>query len=206
MRDASGESASRVAPLRARADGFFRPRAQRRRRAGDSAQEPRPRPAHLLRSHPRPRHRPYAVHVDTAKLSLRLPPRLCGGDVHRDPAEPGTTPVTPLASMLCEEIEKNGPISFHRFMEASLYEPRYGYYRRPERDPFGKQGDFFTAEQLQPVFGILIAARIRLLYQEMGEPSDFVVVELGAGRGEVEHALACPYVAVEIDRGGLPTK
>jgi len=114
--------------------------------------------------------------------------------------------VTPLAEILHEEIEKNGPISFHRFMEAALYEPKYGYYRRPERDPFGKQGDFFTAEQLQPVFGILIAARIRLLYQEMGEPSDFVAVELGAGRGEVEHALACPYVAVEIDRGELPTK
>ena len=77
--------------------------------------------------------------------------------------------MTPLAEILHEEIEKNGPISFHRFMEAALYEPKYGYYRRPERDPFGKQGDFFTAEQLQPVFGILIAARIRLLYQEMGE-------------------------------------
>jgi SAM-dependent MidA family methyltransferase len=114
--------------------------------------------------------------------------------------------VTPLAAMLREEIEKNGPVTFHRFMEAALYEPAHGYYRRQDRDPFGKEGDFFTAEQLQPVFGILIAARIRQLYREMGEPSDFVVVELGAGRGEVEQALACPYIPVEIDRGELPAK
>ena len=40
-------------------------------------------------------------------------------------------------------------------------------------------GDFYTAEQIQPVFGILMAARIRQLYRAMGQPSDFAVVELG---------------------------
>jgi len=101
--------------------------------------------------------------------------------------------VTPLTAILRQEIARNGPISFYRFMDAALYDPTHGYYRQP-RDPFGKDGDFFTAEQLQPVFGILIAARIRMLYRDMGEPSDFTVVELGPGRGEmveVEHALAC---------------
>jgi SAM-dependent MidA family methyltransferase len=99
--------------------------------------------------------------------------------------------VTPLTTLLREEIGRSGPISFHQFMEAALYHPEYGYYRQP-RDPFGKEGDFFTAEQLQPVFGILIAARIRMLYRAMGEPSDFTVVEIGPGRGEmVEQALPC---------------
>jgi SAM-dependent MidA family methyltransferase len=92
--------------------------------------------------------------------------------------------VTPLAGMLAAEIERNGPIPFHRFMDVALYYPEHGYYRRP-RDPFGREGDFFTAEQLQPVFGILMAARIRSLYREMGEPADFTVVELGPGRGEM---------------------
>jgi SAM-dependent MidA family methyltransferase len=96
--------------------------------------------------------------------------------------------VTPLTAILRDEIARSGPISFHRFMDAALYDPTHGYYRQP-RDPFGKDGDFFTAEQLQPVFGILIAARIRMLYREMSEPSDFTVVELGPGH--VEHALAC---------------
>jgi len=68
------------------------------------------------------------------------------------------------------------------------------------KDPFGKAGDFFTAEQLQPVFGQLIAARIRRLFHDMGSPPDFTVVELGAGRGEMASAFAeWRYVPVEID-------
>ena len=90
-------------------------------------------------------------------------------------------------------------------MEAALYHPQYGYYRRTGRDPFGKDGDFFTSEQLQPVFGILIAARIRSMFREMGEPSDFTVVELGAGRKEMEAALSeFRYVPIDIDSGKLP--
>jgi SAM-dependent MidA family methyltransferase len=89
-------------------------------------------------------------------------------------------------------------------MEAALYHPEHGYYRRP-RDPFGKQGDFFTAEQLQPVFGILVAARIRQLYRAMGEPRDFTVIELGAGRREMALAFAeWNYIDVDLDRPDLP--
>ena len=90
--------------------------------------------------------------------------------------------MTPLTLLLREEIARGGPISFHRFMEVALYHPEHGYYRRTRRDPFGREGDFFTAEQVQPVFGLLIAARIRTLFRDMGEPADFTVVELGAGR------------------------
>ena len=77
--------------------------------------------------------------------------------------------MTPAGEILAAEIRRNGPIPFRRFMEVALYHPAYGYYRRAA-DPFGKDGDFFTAEQIQPVFGILMAARIRHLYREMGEP------------------------------------
>jgi len=112
--------------------------------------------------------------------------------------------VTPLAEILRDEIRRGGPISFQRFMEAALYHPDLGYYRRP-RDPFGTGGDFYTAEQLQPVFGTLIAERIRLLCEQMGSPPDFTVVELGAGRGEMAEALAeFQYIPVEIRSGGIP--
>ena len=112
--------------------------------------------------------------------------------------------MTPAAELLAGEIRRNGPIPFRRFMEVALYHPEHGYYRRP-RDPFGKHGDFFTAEQLQPVFGILIAARIRQLFQQMGEPAGFTVVELGAGRGEMRAALSeWPYVPIDLDSGALP--
>jgi len=114
--------------------------------------------------------------------------------------------VSPLTKILRDEIRRAGPISFHRFMQAALYDPVHGYYRRA-RDPFGKQGDFYTAEQIQPVFGILIAARIRMLYQQMGAPADFTVVELGAGRGEMADAFAqWRYIPVDIAAGELPER
>ena len=112
--------------------------------------------------------------------------------------------MTPAAEILAAEIARSGPLPFPRFMETALYHPGHGYYRRP-RDPFGKAGDFYTAEQIQPVFGILIAARIRELYRAMGEPSDFVVVELGAGRREMAEAFSeWRYLPVDIDSGDLP--
>ena len=110
----------------------------------------------------------------------------------------------PLQELLAAEILRGGPIPFRRFMDAALYLPAHGYYRRP-RDPFGKDGDYYTAEQVQPVFGILMAARVRQLYREMGEPPDFTVVELGAGRGEMAEAFSeWRYVPVDIDSGELP--
>jgi len=105
--------------------------------------------------------------------------------------------MTPLACLIRDEIARGGPVPFRRFMELALYHPEHGYYRRA-RDPFGRQGDFFTAEQLQPVFGILVAARIRTLFEEMGRPADFTVIELGAGRGEMAEAFSeWSYVPVE---------
>ena len=112
--------------------------------------------------------------------------------------------MTPAGELLAAEIARHGPITFRRFMEVALYHPEHGYYRRAA-DPFGKHGDFFTAEQIQPVFGILIAARIRQLYRAMGEPRDFTVVEVGAGRREMADAFAeWNYVPVDIDCGALP--
>ena len=114
--------------------------------------------------------------------------------------------MTPLAEILRDEIHGDGPISFQRFMEAALYHPELGYYRRP-RDPFGIHGDFYTASQLQPVFGILIAERIRNLWQRMGAPADFTVVELGAGRAEMAEALReFRYLPVDIGGGSLPDR
>jgi SAM-dependent MidA family methyltransferase len=112
--------------------------------------------------------------------------------------------VTPATELLAAEIERDGPIPFSRFMEVALYHPEHGYYRRP-RDPFGMHGDFYTAEQLQPVFGILVAARVRQLFQLMGEPDDFTVLELGAGRREMAEAFAeWKYLGVDIDAPDLP--
>ena len=112
--------------------------------------------------------------------------------------------MTPAGEILAAEIERAGPVSFRRFMEVALYHPQCGYYRR-RRDPFGEQGDFYTAEQLQPVFGLLMAAHVRQLCRAAGVAADCTVVELGAGRGEMASALApWRYIPIEIGEGKLP--
>ncbi len=91
-------------------------------------------------------------------------------------------------------------------MDEALYHPIHGYYRR-RHNPFGKGGDFFTAEQLQPVYGILMAERVAALYRQMGEPAEFTIVELGSGRGEMADAFArWRYVPVEHEKGELPDR
>lgn len=107
-----------------------------------------------------------------------------------------------LEALIRGEIAREGSISFRRYMELALYLPGLGYYRKP-RDPFGKAGDFYTAEQFQPVFGVLIAARLRALGVRDGE----TVVELGAGRGEMAEAFsAFDYVPLDVARGELPAR
>jgi SAM-dependent MidA family methyltransferase len=92
-------------------------------------------------------------------------------------------------------------MSFARFMELSLYHREFGYYRT--RDPFGTAGDFFTAEQLQPVFGEVLETFVEKLTQQTGATESFGVLELGAGRTEMRTAFSrWPYRAFEW--GGPP--
>ena len=89
-----------------------------------------------------------------------------------------------LSGIIAEEIRRSGPMPFHRFMELALYHPQHGYYSG-RHDPFGRDGDFFTNAQLQPVFGRLIAQQLQRWRREMGMPPSFTVLELGPGRGEM---------------------
>jgi SAM-dependent MidA family methyltransferase len=111
-----------------------------------------------------------------------------------------------LAALIREEIERAGPIPFERFMDLALYAPGLGYYVRG-RDPFGVKGDFYTAEQLQPVFGVLIAQFAASLRAKIEPQAAFRVVELGAGRGEMASALAeFSYASVDMLRGAMPER
>jgi SAM-dependent MidA family methyltransferase len=81
-----------------------------------------------------------------------------------------------------DEIRRTGPMPFARFMELALYAIEGGYYRDPEARP-GREGDFITAPELHPIFGWTLAAAIEEIWRRIGEPTPFVVRELGAGTG-----------------------
>ncbi len=103
-----------------------------------------------------------------------------------------------MERLLREEIARNGPISFERFMELALYHPQQGYYCRGEK-PIGIRGDFYTASQLQPVFGSLIRGYIERLSDEFQLALPRILTEYGAGRGEMAEAFAdWEYRAVEV--------
>ncbi len=89
-----------------------------------------------------------------------------------------------LRALLLERIKEKGPITFAEFMTACLYEPGLGYYTSPGRK-VGAEGDFYTSSNVHRVFGRLIAREIARMWQSMGRPSDFQIVEAGAGNGRL---------------------
>jgi SAM-dependent MidA family methyltransferase len=93
-----------------------------------------------------------------------------------------------LLEFIRSEVRLHGPMTFARYMELALYHPEFGYYRT--RDRFGAAGDFYTAEQLQPVFGEVVESFVEKLSQHAAQPDRFGVLELGAGRAEMKGALA----------------
>lgn len=96
-----------------------------------------------------------------------------GGDGGDDPV---------LVERLRAEIERDGPVTFARFMEVALYDPERGYYRT-EPDRPTREGDFLTAPEMHPIFGRTLARQLAECWERLGRPDPFTVVEHGAGSG-----------------------
>jgi SAM-dependent MidA family methyltransferase len=80
-------------------------------------------------------------------------------------------------------IRREGPISFARFMELSLYHPEHGYYSSG-RAAIGRRGDYFTSVSVGPLFGRMMATQFAEIWRKLDRPNDFVIVEQGAHHGE----------------------
>jgi SAM-dependent MidA family methyltransferase len=89
-----------------------------------------------------------------------------------------------LVALLAQEIRDSSHqrISFMRYMEQVLYEPNYGYYATNAVN-IGQDGDFFTSPHLGQDFGQLLAEQFVEMWQIMGRPNPFTLVEMGAGQG-----------------------
>ena len=86
---------------------------------------------------------------------------------------------SPLEFLL-SELRERGAIPFDRFVYLSLYHPEFGYYtgKRLLNSP-GE--DFFTAPELSPLFGKVVASFIKRKIEELSLPT--VIVEVGGGKG-----------------------
>jgi len=90
--------------------------------------------------------------------------------------------VNPLQKKIVEEIKNKGPMTFEQFMSMALYDPEFGYYNT-ESGKIGREGDFYTSSHLHPVFGSIIGRQIFELWDLMGRPDNFRIVEMGGGAG-----------------------
>ncbi len=101
------------------------------------------------------------------------------------PAEEDFAPITesgPLADELRERIAASGPMTFRDFMEAALYHPRFGYYTT-HANAMTRGGDYVTSPEVHPIFGGLVAKQMIELWELMGRPARFDLVEPGGGGG-----------------------
>ena len=91
-------------------------------------------------------------------------------------------PEPDLRQRIADEIARNGPIPFSRYMDLCLYEPELGYYSRA-REQFGKAGDFYTSSDVHAVFGRLLARQFEEMWRALDSPAHIDLIELGPGRG-----------------------
>ncbi|WP_208352410.1 class I SAM-dependent methyltransferase [Pseudaestuariivita rosea] len=86
-----------------------------------------------------------------------------------------------LRELLIQQIATSGPMTIAEYMHQCLMHPRYGYYAT--RDPFGASGDFITAPEISQMFGELVGLSLAQTWLDQGAPAEFLLVELGPGRG-----------------------
>ena len=101
-------------------------------------------------------------------------------------------------------VAAGGAISFEQYMGLALY-GEGGFYQ--DGGKAGRRGDFITSPEVGPLFAAVVARYLDDCWNEMGCPSSFDVVEVGAGPGTLARGIfdaqpkcisALKYVAVEI--------
>ncbi len=86
-----------------------------------------------------------------------------------------------LPDLIDMQIRTTGPMSVATYMGLCLTHPNKGYYKLA--DPLGAKGDFITAPEISQMFGELLGFFFVNLWQQMGQPKEFTLLELGPGRG-----------------------
>ena len=87
-----------------------------------------------------------------------------------------------LASFIHDTIRERGPVTFRWFMEQALYHPDHGFYSSG-RCTIGRYGDYFTNVSVGSLFGRLMATQFVEIWESLGRPNEFTIVEQGANDG-----------------------
>lgn len=90
-----------------------------------------------------------------------------------------------LSDLIAAEIAAEGSITFARFLELALYHPELGYYASGRARIGQAGGDFYTNVSVGPIFGRVLAGQFREMWERMGKPQRFCLVEQGANDGQL---------------------
>jgi NADH dehydrogenase [ubiquinone] 1 alpha subcomplex assembly factor 7 len=105
------------------------------------------------------------------------------------------TRMTPLGEKIARLIRHDGPMPLAQYMHICLFDPQHGYY--VNRKAIGRDGDFITAPEISQIFGELIGIWCLAIWQAMGKPERFTLVEAGPGQGTLmadllRAGVSCP--------------
>ena len=92
-----------------------------------------------------------------------------------------------VEDVIRSSIQEQGQITFAEFMEKALYGPGGGYYTKASS--IGTSGDYYTSPSTHPIFGGLISVQLFQMWQLMGRPKPFTIVEVGSGNGLLKRDL-----------------
>ncbi len=92
--------------------------------------------------------------------------------------------MTPLQDCIVERIRREGPISFADYMRMALYEPGHGYYVTGAAK-MGWEGDYYTSTDVADFFANCMGRQLQHMWQKLDKPDPFIVLEQGAGRGDL---------------------
>jgi SAM-dependent MidA family methyltransferase len=92
---------------------------------------------------------------------------------------------SPLQQAITQRIATSpeARITFAEYMDMVLYHPEHGYYSSNAVKIGFKGGDFFTSVNLGADFGDLLAEQFVQMWEILGQPVPFYLVEMGAGQG-----------------------
>ena len=119
-----------------------------------------------------------------------------------------------LEQVIDQRITAQGRVTFAEFMALALYWPGGGYYSSTSTAASAR--DYFTAPSAHPAFGALLALQLEEMWRLMGCPPSFILVEAGAGSGQLardinayashlEASFAQALLYVTVDRSNIAT-
>lgn len=95
---------------------------------------------------------------------------------------------TSLQERIINRIEEQGALTFADYMRMALYEPGFGYYVN-DASRVGWEGDFYTSTDVSDFFAHCMGRQLLQIWKQLGQPAPFIVLEQGAGRGNLARGV-----------------